>query len=448
MLQIALLPLLVLSPDPVVPVNLEPLQATEAPHVLDLRERAALRDRILAERLDGLVPRLMRDRGVDLWILIAREYNEDPVLETMLPSTWMSARRRTILVFHDAGPDTGVQRFAVSRYGVGEFFEAVWDPETQPDQWARLGELVRELDPERIAVNTSETFALADGLSHTEHRGLIGALGDLRERVVGAEGLAIGWLETRTALEMELYPNICALAHAIIAEGLSSRAVQPGHTTTADLQWWFRERIAAAGVEAWFHPSVSVQRPEGGDEREGFSNPAGVETIRRGDLVWVDLGIRYLGLNTDTQQHAYVLRAGEDGPPAGLVAGLAAGNRMQDILTSHFATGRSGNDVLARARASAEDEGLVPSVYTHPLGLHGHGAGATIGLWDRQDGVPGRGDYPVRADTAWSIELNVTVPIPEWGGQRIRIMLEEDAFFDGEQVRYIDGRQESLLLIR
>ncbi|MHC4263944.1 MAG: M24 family metallopeptidase [Planctomycetota bacterium] len=399
--------------------------------------------------LDRLVPTLMRERGVDLWILVAREYNEDPVLETMLPSTWMSARRRTILLFHDAGPELGVRRFAVSRYGVGEFFEAVWDPEAQPDQWARLGELVRELDPERIAIDTSSTFALADGLSHTEYEGLIGALGfEYVMRLVDAEGLAIQWLETRTPLEMELYPNVCALAHAIIAEGLSSKAIQPGHTTTADLQWWFRERIAAAGVDTWFHPSVSVQRPEGGDEREGFSNPAGVETIRRGDLVWVDLGIEYLGLNTDTQQHAYVLRAGEDAPPPGLVAGLAAGNRMQDILTSHFADGRSGNEVLALARAQAEAEGLVPSVYTHPLGLHGHGAGATIGLWDRQDGVPGRGDYPVRASTAWSIELNVTVPVPEWGGQTVRIMLEEDAFFDGEQVRYIDGRQRSLMLIR
>ncbi len=430
-------------------LGLVPAPQADLPVVLDHRERAALEGRLLQERLDEVVPMLMRREGIDMWILIAREYNEDPVLETMLPPTWMAARRRTMLVFFDPVGDAAVERFAVSRYAVGEHFESAWNKEEQPDQWARLAELVRERDPQRIAVNVSETFALADGLSHAEHGALRTALGEeLAGRLVSGELLSIGWLETRTPSEMELYPTLGRIAHEIIAEGLSDRAVQPGHTTTADLEWWYREAITDARLETWFHPSVSLQRAETGGHSGSFASEEGSRTIHRGDLVHVDFGITYLGLNTDTQQHAYVLREGESEPPAGLVAGLRAGNRLQEILNSHFAVGRSGNEVLARSREQAEAEGLAPSIYTHPLGMHGHGAGATIGLWDQQGGVPGRGDYPVQADTAWSIELNVTVAIPEWDGQEIRVMLEEDAFFDGEAVSWIDGRQEELLLIR
>ena len=415
--------------------------------VLPLRERAAVRDRVLRERLDLLVPRLMRREGVDLWIVSGREYAEDPVLETMLPATWVSARRRTVLVFADDGGEP--ERFAVSRYAVADLFPGAWKPEEQPDQLARLAELVRERDPERIALNVSSTFALADGLSHAEHGALIAALGsELAERVVPAERLAVGWLETRAPAEVELYPRVCALAHALLAEALSNAAVEPGVTTTEDLAWWLRERAARDGLEVWFHPDVAVQRAETEGRGGDFSDEAAARTILPGDLLWIDFGIRYLGLCTDMQQLAYVLREGEDAPPAGLALGLAAGNRMQELLLAELEAGGTGNDVLARARAAGERAGLRPTIYSHPLGLHGHGAGATIGLWDRQDGVPGTGDHPVQPDTAWSIELAVTVEVPEWGGQEVRIQLEEDAFFDGERARWIDGRQERLFVIR
>lgn len=425
-----------------------PFAEPDFPVVLDHRERAELHDDLMRERLDTVIPKLMRREGIEMWILIAREYNEDPVLESMLPATWMAARRRTMLVFFDPGGDAEPERFAVSRYAVGDLFKSAWDKEAQPDQWKRLAELVAERNPKSIAVNVSDTFALADGMTHSEYSALIGALGpEMATRIVPGEGLAIGWLETRTPSEMEIYPTLCKIAHEIIAEGLSNRAVQPGSTTTADLEWWYRERITDARLATWFHPSVSVQRAEAGGHSGSFASDPEAETIHRGDLVHVDFGITYVGMNTDTQQHAYVLRMGETEPPAGLVKGVQAGNRLQDILNSQFKVGRSGNDVLARTREQAQAEGLVPSIYTHPLGMHGHGAGATIGMWDQQGGVPGRGDYPVMPDTAWSIELNVTVPVEEWGGQEVRFMLEEDAFFDGESVRWIDGRQEKLLLI-
>lgn len=419
--------------------------------ILPLRERATLRDRIVAERLETVVPPLLRELGIDAWVLVAREYNEDPVLETMLPSSWFAARRRTILVFLDQGEE-GVERLAVSRYPItastgSELFAAAWNPEDEPDQWKRLAALLAERDPARIALDGSERFAHADGLTHFEHEALVANLSpELRRRIVFDDRLGVGWLETRTPMEVALYPSLCAIAHAIIAEGFSPGAVRPGETTTEDLEWWFRERIVALDLDTWFHPHVSFQRP-GGQRTRSFAVEQGSGRIERGDLLHVDFGITYLGLNTDTQQHAYVLREGERAAPPGLRAGLRTANLLQDLLTTSFETGRSGNEILQRARERAAAEGIDASIYTHPLGNHGHGAGPTIGLWDRQEGVPGSGDYALRPSTVFSIELNAKVAVPEWSEAETLFMLEEDAIFDGTSVRYLDGRQTELILI-
>ncbi len=421
---------------------------SEMPRILNMRQRAELRNRWLEKRLDTVVPQLMRREGIDMWVIISREYNEDPVFKTMAPATWLNARRRTVLVFFDRGPEKGVERLAVARYDIGKFFKGAWQKEKQPDQWARLVEIIRERNPKKIALDFSETFALADGISHSEFSALMSRLpADLRRRVVSGERLAIGWLETRIPEEMEVYPTLCRIAHRIIAEGLSDRVIQPGFTTTEDVEWWFRERLRELRLDTWFHPSVSLQRAGEEEERTDFSGRPRRRVIHRGDLLHVDFGISYLGLNTDTQQHAYVLKPGEDDAPAGLKAALAAGNRLQDILLSQFQSGRTGNEILRRALQQAESEGIRGSIYSHPLGFHGHAAGPIIGLWDQQEGVPGRGDYPVFPNTAYSIELNVRKKIPEWGGKEIRIMLEEDAFFDGEKIDFIDGRQTRLWLI-
>jgi len=412
-----------------IPAAGQEAQDPAIPAVLDLRERAAVRDAWLARRLETVVPTLMARENVDMWVLIAREYNEDPVLETMLPATWLSARRRTILLFYRL-EDGSLERLSVSRYAVGEVFEAAWTPEEQPDQWARLAEIVAERDPRRIAVSRSGDFPLADGLTDTEAAALEEALGERYvSRLVSGENLAVGWLETRIPEEMTVYPQIVRLAHAIIAEGLSERVITPGVTTADDVMWWYRERIRELKLRAWFHPSVSIQRNEGSAGESSstamtdlFANE-NPNVIRPGDLLHVDFGIEYLGLHTDTQHHAYVLRAGETEAPAGLKAGLAQANRLQDLLAANFEAGASGNEILARTREQALGEGLTPSIYSHPIGYHGHGAGGSIGMWDDQDGRPGPGEYPIRPDTAWSIELNIEAEIPEWDGRQSRFHL-------------------------
>lgn len=415
--------------------------------ILPLRERARVIDDWLARRLDRLIPELMRRERIDLWLLAAREYNEDPVLSTMLPATWFSARRRTILVFHDRGPEQGVDRLAVSRYAVGPWFNTVWQGGDEDRQWARLAEVLAERNPKRIGVNRSQWFGPADGMSSTEYEAFLGSLPEeLRGRVVSAERLAVGWLERRIPEEMETYPTLCRIAHAIIAEGLSARAIRPGVTSTSDVEWWFREKVAELKLDTWFHPSVSVQRAREPGRGADFSTSLDQAVIQPGDLVHVDFGITYLRLNTDTQQHAYVLRPGETAAPAGLQRALAAGNRMQDIVMGEFVAGRTGNEILALSLERAERENLKASLYSHPLGYHGHAAGPLIGLWDAQDGVPGMGDYPLFPQTVFSIELNVELEVPEWATS-VRIMLEEDAWFDGKRAVFINGRQTEFHLI-
>lgn len=416
------------------------------PDILPMRDRAEVMDRWTEQRLDTLVPELMRREQIDMWVLVAREYNEDPVLLTMLPATWQSSRRTTILVFYDHGDGSEVERFAVSRYNIG-FFETEWFPDEEPDQWKRFGELIAERNPEKIGVNFSEHFALADGISLTDYRNLEGSLSsELQERIVSAENLSVGWLETRTEEEMTVYRQINRIAHNIVAEGLSEKVITPGVTTTEDLQWWYRERIRDLNLTTWFHPSVAIDRSESPEHTGDFSGSADSNVIMEGDIVWMDLGIEYLGLTTDTQRNAYILRQGETEAPEGLRDAMTIANRVQDILTSQFETGRTGNQILAAALQQAEEEGITTTIYTHPLGYHGHGAGPTIGLWDQQGGVPGNGDYPLYPNTAHSIELNAEVYVPEWD-RAILMKLEENAFFDGDDVWYIDGRMKEFYLV-
>ncbi|QGY81989.1 M24 family metallopeptidase [Sphingorhabdus lacus] len=416
-------------------------QAPSLPPILSLRERAEIENRILAERLDSIIPAIMREQGIDMWLLVAREYFEEPVVASMLDAENMHARRRTILIFHDPGNGKPVERLTVSRYGLGGLFAPAWDPGKQPDQWQSVADIITARDPTKIAINTSDLYQFADGMTLSQYGKFVSALPvPLRQRIVSGETLAIRWLETRTPSEMELYPGIVRTAHALIAEAFSQSVITPGVTTAEQVQWWYRDRLLQLGLVPWFHPSVAIQRQGAKGMLEG------AEIIQPGDLLWTDFGITYLRLNTDIQHLAYVLKPGESKVPAGLRQGLANSNRVQDILTRHFAIGRSGNAVLELARKEAVAAGLDPSIYSHPIGLHGHGAGPSIGFWDNQSPDP-RGSGAINANTAWSIELTSYAAVPEWGGQRVDFRTEENAYFDGKSVRYIDGRQTEITII-
>jgi len=419
----------------------------EPSHPLDLSARGDLIDRILSERIETVLPGLMRRTGIDSWILVSREYNEDPVLKTFLPSSWFSARRRTILMIFDHGPDQPLETLAVARYAVGKQFESAWEPESMPDQWQRVRQIIDERGPEAIGINVSEAFALADGLTKTDYDALAEALGPHAAKLKSAEALAVGWLETRSQTEVELYPKIVGLAHDLIARAFSLEAITPGKTTIEELEWWLREATANQNLDLWFHPSISKQSRQQEDPTAQAGSTSGLpDTIQPGDLLHVDFGITYLRLNTDTQQHAYLLREGETALPIELQVAFDRSNQLQDILMGQFKTGRSGNEVLLASLAQMRAEGIDGKIYTHPLGYHGHGAGPTIGLWDQQRAIPGGGDYPLYPNTAFSIELSATSDLANWV-QAVRIMLEEDALFDGDRTTFINGRQTSPILI-
>ncbi len=415
--------------------------APALPAILPAREQAEIINRILGERLDTIIPRIMREEGVDLWLLMAREYFEEPVVASMLDAENMHARRRTILIFHDPGEGKPVERLTVSRYGLGGLFAPAWKPEDQPDQWAAVADIIAAKNPRKIAVNISDLSAFGDGMTVSQYNLLRAAMPEeYHARIVSGERLATRWLETRTPSEMAIYPGIVRIAHAIIDEAFSRRVITPGVTTAEDVQWWYRDRLRTLGLTPWFHPSIAIQR-------EGAKGMLDGDTvIQPGDLLWTDFGITYLRLSTDTQHLAYVLKPGETAAPEGLQRGLANSNRVQDLMRGHFAVGRSGNEVLALARRDAIAEGLDPSIYSHPIGTHGHGAGPSIGFWDNQNAEP-RGEGAIHPDTAWSIELTTYSAVPEWGGQRVDFRTEEDAFFDGQSVRFIDGRQTAITLI-
>lgn len=415
-------------------------------NILPVREQADICNAWLKQRLDeGILPILQREK-LEMWIVSAREYNEDPVIMSLLPEPSMSARRRTILLFWRK-LDGSLGRISLDRYGFGEFYKAGWNPETET-QFECLGRVVREIDPVSIGLNYSQTFPFGDGLTHSEYEQIMAAIGsEYAGRVRSAERVAVGWLEKRIQPELDVYPGIVKIGHDIIAEAFSNRVIRPGITTTDDVVWWMRQKMTDLGLQAWFQPTVELQAAGELPPPIGKTNPEERKLIQPGDLLHCDMGFYYLGLATDQQQLAYVLKPGEKDVPDGLKAGMAAANRLQDILLEFMQPGRTGNQVLKDALDKARAEGIEPMIYTHPLGYHGHGAGPTIGLWDQQGGVSGVGDYELNNSTAYAIELNVQQAVPEWDNQVVMFGLEEDAVLVDGRMLWLDGRQEKFHIV-
>jgi hypothetical protein len=417
-------------------------------HILPERERPAIVNRVLRERLESVLPAVMRETGFDMWLVINREYVEDPVYLTLVPEPVFHARRLSMLVFFDRGPEKGVERLTVSRYPITGFYTAAWNGGTASDQWKRLAEIIAERHPKKIGINTSREWSFGDGLSSGLHASLLEALGPtLAPRVASADKLCVRWLETRTHLELDLLGHAVSIARGIISEAFSERTIAPGVTTTDDVAWYIRQRFTDLGLSTWFVPTVERQfASQACRADQPFCGGSGV--IERGDVLHCDVGITYLRLNTDTQEMAYVLRLGEANVPAGLTQALAIGNRWQDLLTSSFAVGRTGDEVFARTDAAAKKEGIVHSTYSHPVGFHGHAAGPAIGMWDNQGPVPVTGAWPLAPSTAYAIEGNVRAPVAEWNGATVQISFEQTAIFDGTRVVYAAGRQTSWHVVR
>ena len=422
-----------------------------------LREQAARQQAWLKERLDSILPGLMRKYGIDMWVVPMREYNEDPVFTALVSPTTFAARRRTIYVFFDRGPSRGVERIALGGSSQDGLYDAVRSTKQVTasvggrqaelwgdQQWKVLTDVIEARNPRVIGIDISRTFAFADGLSAGEYEGMSQALGPKwTKRFKPAEGLPVDLIAARLPDEQRFFHDLAQLTWAVIDTMFSERVITPGTTRTSDLVWYFRQRVNDFGLGTWFQPSVDVQRRGVTDEQLG-EDPV----IERGDVLHCDVGITALRLNTDIQHLAYVLQQGESLPPSGLVQALRRSNRLQDIVMEEIRAGRTGNAILVSARKRMTDEGIDGTIYSHPIGLNGHGAGPLIGLWDYQEGVPGRGDHRVIPDMWFSVELQATTPVAEWNGQPVRMAQEEDMVMgpDGTP-RWAYRRQTELHLV-
>ncbi len=436
------------------PPGWEMSEAGDLGGVLPLRERARVYNEILQWRLDNILPAILRDEGVDMWVVINFEYDEDPVYMTLVPEPIMSARRLSILIFHD-GPD-GFRKLTANWHGAGSagsMYENIFTDRSQGanHQFTVLADYIRASDPRKIALDYAPHFAYLDDFSHGNglsafHKDLLDQALDqtYRDRIVSGEPIARRWYETRSPREVSLYRHLVGMGHDLIAEFFSNAVITPDVTTTDDVRWWIRQRINDLGLDTWFHPSIDITRSPEDTELYGRDD----EVIRRGDLLHCDVGISYLGLNTDMQHNAYVLRIGETDAPQGLIDVLRRGNRLQAIHLEEMRAGRTGNQILQSILQRGQAEGLRPVVYSHPIGPYGHGSGTMIGMPEKQEFVPGSGEHPLHENTVYAMEFSVAGDVPEWNGVEVRMGLEDQAVFTAGSARLVDGYPTSLYLIR
>ncbi|HSA94574.1 MAG TPA: M24 family metallopeptidase [Acidobacteriota bacterium] len=420
------------------------------PSVLSIRARAELVYRVTAKRLETLLPRLMRETGFDMWIISCNEDNLDPVFETMIPyENWNPITQ--ILVLYDGGPAKGLERLNVSRTDTQGLFKNAWDAgafdqKKGEGQWEALGRVVRERDPKRIGLNEGEGQWVAGALTSVLKTKIVEAVGPkYAARLRSAEPLVTLWAETLTGEEVEIMERAAALSRSIIADMFSAKVVTVGQTTADDLRWYYWQRVADLGLRVSFSPFVSIRG----------RSPKDVETwgkddriVRPGDILHCDVGLKYMRWNSDHQEVAYVLRAGETDAPEGLKKLMAEANRLQDVYCGEFKSGLTGNEMLGRMLQKARDLGVPgPRIYSHSLGLFLHEPGPLIGLpWEQVNNV-GRGDVKLVPMSAFTAEMSVTGPLAEWGVD-FRVPLEQDILFDGERAYFLAGRQTAFHLIR
>jgi len=436
-------------------LNWEISNSNDISKILPVRKQAEVYNELLSWRLDNIIPQVMEREGIDLWLVINFEYDEDPIYMSLITRPNFCARRLSILLFHNS-PTEGFKKLTANWHGTsscGPMYTNIFTDRSKGanQQFTVVADYIKKHNPKKIGINYAEhwdyhdDFSHGTGLSAFHKVKLEQALGSkISKKLVSAEKLCIGWLETRSPQELSLYRHICGIAHDLIGEFFSNKVITPDVSTPEDVKWWIRQRITDLGLTTWFHPSISIKRSSANKQKYGKND----KVIRRGDILHCDVGIVYLGLCTDMQHNAYVCRIGEDEPPEGVKELLRRGNRIQEILLSEFQEGRTGNEILRATVKNATDEGLNPSIYTHPIGIHGHGSGLMIGMVEKQNFVPGTGEHPLYPNTVYSIELSVGYNIPEWDNIMVRTGLEEEAVFTKNGVNWVDGYPREYYLIK
>ena len=371
--------------------------------IRSLKEQYAIKDQCLKERLEIILPQVMEDADVDMWIVASKEYHEDPTFKAMVPAEYLTARRITMFAFSKEAD--GIHRYSLSMpdKSVAKFYESKWQFGKE-DQMVALKRLIEEKDPKRIALNMSKEFAVCDGFSIGLYQMFKESLGeDIMNKMVNDDLLAMKFMEIRTPTELKLMPEVMSVAHDIMERMYTTDVIKPGITTTNDLEWFMKEEVNKLGLSYWFEPTMDLQRKNGDESRYDSC------VIQKGDLLHCDFGIYYMNMCTDTQRLGYVAKDDEDTMPQYLLDGMKVGNRFQDIVRENMIVGRTGNEVFEAAMKQAKEEGIQAMLYSHPCNMYGHGPGPTIGLFSNQNAIPIKGDVKLSNNTVYALELNVKV---------------------------------------
>jgi Xaa-Pro dipeptidase len=396
----------------------------------------------------GMLLDMMRRHGVGMWIVVTEEFHPDPLAEYVAPPR-PYVGSRDFFVFVDAG-EKGLRKVAIPSYAeesVARFFETPDEPRSIKEV---LPELVRAHDPKTIALSIGGTRGQTRSLGHDTYELLAEILGgDTTRRVVSAEPLIEEYLDTRIPEEREVYMTLVRITEELARRALSNEVIAPGRTTAGELRAWLLDQTYARGAAVWFQPDVRLQRQAtGARTSRGFlAVSEDDEVIQPGDLVHLDFGITALGLSTDWQKMAYVLRPGERDVPAGVERILANTNALQDAVCRLSRPGRPAGEVFKAVMAEMETRGIKAMVYSHALGNHGHGVGARIDFRAAKQEESGKPGKTLRAGSYFAIELNTSAPLPEWGGQEVTVMEEDPAWLDDAGWHFFLPRQERLYLI-
>jgi len=416
------------------------------PALLPMSRQIEVREGWLAHRYQLLLP-MMRAHGVGMWVVVNEEFHDDPL-------TWLVAPprpyvgRRDIFVFIDGG-DSGLKRVAITGYAeesVQRFFES---PEEPAPAAKVLPALIARYQPKTIALGVGGARGVTRSLTHDAYVFLLECLGpEAAKRVVPAEPLIEEYVDTRSVEEAAHYGVLVEWTEHLARRALSNEVITPGVTTVGDVRRWLYDQSAAAGFVPWFQPDLRIQRRRqaAGSSRGFLVVAREAVVIEPGDVVHLDFGLNYMGLASDWQKMAYVLREGETAAPAGLARAMANTNVLQDTLARMSRPGKLAADAFDSTMAEMKARGITAQVYSHPLGNHGHGLGASV---DMRTARPGQ-DAParrLRSGSYLAMELNTQTPVPEWDNQPVTVMAEDPVYLTDEGWRFFRPRQEAFYLI-
>jgi Xaa-Pro aminopeptidase len=415
------------------------------PRLLSQREQMNVREAWLKKRLDTLLLPMMRRHKISMWVVVNEEFNSDPATEYLVPPMPMVGSR-DFFIFADNGKT--LEKIAVVRYAEERLKNHYEMKSVARDRLAdTLRETIAKYNPKNIALNINGTRGQQNGLSQGSYKFLAETLGAENEKkFVSAANFLVDFFDTRLPEELDHYRTAVLLTDVLTRRAFSNEVITPGKTTVGDVRWWFLQQVNDLGLTVWFQPDLRVQRQaKTTATNQQFLSVADESVVlEAGDVIHIDCGLDYMGLSTDWQKHAYILKNGERDAPEGLKNALKNTNLLQDAIFAKARAGMTGAEVYEAAMAEMKRRNIEAMIYSHPIGAHGHGLGASIDFRKAIGGAEER----FRLNSFTSIELNTSTNVPEWNNQEVTIMAEDDAVMTEKGYEFIRPRQTELYLIK